>query len=396
MMGFTSISADLMSFRRCFLLLCLLGCWCRTPAQLSALQQYVGQAARSLDFAPSAAHQLAFLDSLLQNKRIVLLGESSHGTEEYSQVKLELIRYLHQKLGFRVVLFESPIVPGAYFQLAADTAQAADLVRNCLQDVWHTYSVRELFGYLQAAHMAFGGFDPQCIPSPYNEGLFEAAFPDEPALQQEAITLERSVAAALAAGGQYATLKDSFSNRYSHLTRQLSARQLTPIQRYVQQIASSSADYYARLHAGNQRDSSMARNLIWLAEQYYPHEKIVVWAHNAHIDNDPQHKARFMGKLLAAHFKEQLYTIGLYMGSGSTALNNRQVIPVKRPLKGSLEALLGHTGLPVAFLETRNAHFDRKIRTWHWGKDRHRLNLARSYDAVIFIRQVSPARYLPE
>jgi erythromycin esterase len=43
---------------------------------------------RELNPAGDAYHGLSFLDTLLKDKRIVLLGESSHGTEEYSQVKL--------------------------------------------------------------------------------------------------------------------------------------------------------------------------------------------------------------------------------------------------------------------------------------------------------------------
>lgn len=50
---------------------------------------------------------LYFLEPLLQNKRIVFLGENGHGVAEHSQIKTKMIKYLHKKLGFRVLAFES-------------------------------------------------------------------------------------------------------------------------------------------------------------------------------------------------------------------------------------------------------------------------------------------------
>ena len=31
------------------------------------------------------------------------------------------------------------------------------------------------------------------------------------------------------------------------------------------------------------RDQAMLENLLWLAEEIYPTEKFIVWAHNDHI-----------------------------------------------------------------------------------------------------------------
>ena len=50
---------------------------------------------------------LAFLDEYVKDKRIVLLGENGHGIAEHNEIRVRMIRYLHAKLGFRVLAFES-------------------------------------------------------------------------------------------------------------------------------------------------------------------------------------------------------------------------------------------------------------------------------------------------
>ena len=50
---------------------------------------------------------LEFLKPLLIDKRLVYLGENTHGAAEYSSSKVRLIQYLHQELGYDVIAFES-------------------------------------------------------------------------------------------------------------------------------------------------------------------------------------------------------------------------------------------------------------------------------------------------
>ena len=53
-------------------------------------------------------------------------------------------------------------------------------------------------------------------------------------------------------------------------------------------------------------------------------------------------------------------------------------------------------GFKTAFVETNNSSFDKKIKTFYWGKNTQKLNLSKSYDAVILINGVSPPNYLNE
>jgi erythromycin esterase len=352
-----------------------------------------GQVAREINPVAPAYQGLSFLDTLLQGKRIVMLGESSHGTEQYSQTKFELIRYLHEKLGYKVLLFESPMSGCSYLNMATDTA-AGELLRNSLQALWHTETVRQLFGYAKSNGMLLGGFDPQFVLSPYARLFYSRAVNDLPAIQETLLRLETRVTETFRTPSLYLSLKDSFSTAYKGLVEQMDKLSLSPLQQWVRQLVFINGHYYAGINRGEERDSCMAKNIIWLAENLYKGEKIIVWAHNTHIDKTATAPKRLMGKALADHFKDQLYAVGLYMVNGTTALNDRRIVAVKPPLKGSLEEVLLAKGFRTTFAETDIPAFNRPISTWHWGYEKQRLNVHKSFDAVILVDGVGPPKYL--
>lgn len=68
---------------------------------------------------------LAFLQPILADKRIVSLGEASHGATEYNSVKVRLIKYLHEKLGYNVIAFESNLADAAAAYTQVQEPEAA-------------------------------------------------------------------------------------------------------------------------------------------------------------------------------------------------------------------------------------------------------------------------------
>lgn len=347
------------------------------------------QHAKEINTTAPGFKGFSFLDTMLQNKRIVLLGESSHGTEEYSAAKLQLIQYLQEKLGFKVLLFESPMTNTAYANIATNVP-GKELIRNSIQSFWHTATVAQVFDYSKKNNIQLGGFDPQYMRSPYPALLYIQAFNDQPAIKNTLLQLDSRIAETLTQPRLFLSLKDSLSTAFAALNNQLAILQLSPLQQWVKQMVTTNISYYARIEEGDQRDSCMAKNIIWLAEHLYPNEKIIIWAQNAHIDKSPNHK-KMMGKLLAAHFKDQLYAVGFYMINGTTALNNGQPITVKEPFKGSLETALAARGFKSTFIETKHAPFDRRIPTLHMGKDKQVINPQKSFDAIILINGVHAA-----
>ncbi|HEU4549948.1 MAG TPA: hypothetical protein VFS01_09635, partial [Rhizomicrobium sp.] len=73
---------------------------------------------RSLDFADEDFSDLAPLGAAIGRARLVQLGEPSHGAGTCFAAKARIVRYLHQRHGFDVLIWES----GLYDVALADAA----------------------------------------------------------------------------------------------------------------------------------------------------------------------------------------------------------------------------------------------------------------------------------
>ncbi|XGA14761.1 erythromycin esterase family protein [Paenibacillus thiaminolyticus] len=115
------------------------------------------------------AERFADLDGLkplLQDKRIVYLGESSHGAAEYNSAKTRLIQYLHQELGFNVVAFETNLgnAASAYGHIRGREPVAT--MKDSIFRIWQAQETVPLFQYIKDTHntktpLALAGFDMQ-------------------------------------------------------------------------------------------------------------------------------------------------------------------------------------------------------------------------------------------
>jgi erythromycin esterase-like protein len=115
---------------------------------------------------------------------------------------------------------------------------------------------------------------------------------------------------------------------------------------------------WARGRVGNLiavRDSSMAANVRWIADEARRGSKVVLWAHNAHVAKNPGR----MGQWLADHYGKDMVVIGFATNDGGyTAftdggLRSDNVLQPGPP--HSLEAYAHATGLPCFLLDLRAA-----------------------------------------
>lgn len=110
---------------------------------------------------------LDFLAEVLNGKRIVQLGESSHGTAEFSAIKVRIIKYLHERLGYNVIAFESS-VGGCHIQDLDLNLRAPKpkVGVECIFTIWNTADLNELARYIYSTRQTtrplhVAGFDIQ-------------------------------------------------------------------------------------------------------------------------------------------------------------------------------------------------------------------------------------------
>lgn len=153
----------------------------------------------------------------------------------------------------------------------------------------------------------------------------------------------------------------------------------------------------------------MAKNLKWLAEQAYPGEKIVLWAHNGHVRFGSEVGGKSMGAWLREYFGRNLYVVGFAFRRGqlrAEAITNgrphlgTQTVPPAP--EGSGAAILNAAGIPLFFLDMSEPADDNPLRRWlamsHlyysvgavWQTENADANLSpealsKSYDGLIFV-----------
>jgi erythromycin esterase len=375
---------------------------------------------------------LAFLEPLLKNVDVVQLGENGHGMAESLLLKTRLARFLHERLGFTVLAFESSLYLGAQGDARAADATARTTLLGSTLGVWHTEEVLPLFEYLRSTRasarpLRLAGFDVQPIGSgkKTRPAFFKAivTVADE-AYAQEVESLDAEFIAEYDKGrasrvAYYRANRDRLIAAYERLA-QFVDRNRAAIERArgreatvtAEREAASMAAYVRFQSAPDMveyaevRDRAMADNVLAIARRMFPGEKVIVWAHNYHTSyaNEriepraeifPGVRARAMGGFLKAALGPRLFTIGVSHYSGEAVDNSRAKYPIPPAPPGSLDDRLHAAGGPLAFFDLRSAAWAREPGVWRYnGQHAQTLVPAEQYDAIVAIATVTPPRFL--
>jgi erythromycin esterase len=367
---------------------------------------------------------LQFLKPLLAGKRVVQLGESGHGVSEFSLIKARLIKFLHQELGYDVLAVEGSLAQCFHADRAAIQQGPRDMMGNCLFGTMNHRELLPAFAHLQTTRKEghpfnLAGFDNQDsgIDHAVTDTRMQAMLTTlSPPLAARLVQMDgdlRNQYAKMAYGPMAAAQAGAMAAFYDEVALALAAgrAQLLAIgcpadeadmavqyfksrARLVQQLASTPAK------SSDLRDQAMADNMEFLMDKLYPGRKVVVYAHNAHIAYQAvPNGGTPMGSHLARRRKSEIYTIGLYMGRGHAAYNNGAAYQIGAPKPDSIEAALANGGLKYAFIDLSKARTGPGS-AWmtqpglvrEWGNLEGHITPASTYDALIYIDEVTPAR----
>jgi erythromycin esterase-like protein len=289
------------------------------------------------------------------DKRVVMLGEATHGTSEFYQARAAITRRLIEHHGFNIVAVEADWPDAAAIDryIRQRSARGTSNIfqrfpswmwRNAEFSAFVTWmhdansqredpsrqiafygldlynmsdSIATVLQYLDktdpdaaaVARERYGCLTPwQSDPATYGRAVLTSGYRkcEEAVLQQCRDLLQRR-------------LEDSAEDGDEFLDAAQSARLLASAERYYRIM------YYGGRQVWNLRDSYMAETLEHLLDARGPNAKAVVWAHNSHIgdarhtDMGIVHEEVNLGELCRHKFEGETALIGFGTHDGKVA-----------------------------------------------------------------------------
>jgi len=299
------------------------------------------------------------LDNLLDrigDSRLVLLGEASHGTAEFYEMRARITRELIEKKGFNVIAVEADWPDAAHIDHYIHGASPDPLLESTPFSrfptwMWANHSVLEFTRWLKAHNEKIAA--PQQQVGFYGLDLYSLYSSIEMVLNYlEKVDPETAQVARMRYGclmpwaddpGMYgqvtitrqyreceedvlATLQDLLRKRMDYsmadgerfFDAEQNARLVADAERYYRTM------YYAENSSWNQRDQHMFDTLRSVLAFRGPESKAVIWEHNSHIGDAraTQMSARGefnIGQLVRQKYPDAAYLIGFGTDHGTVA-----------------------------------------------------------------------------
>jgi len=394
--------------------------------------------------AGNGSADLQPLKSVIGGARIVALGEATHGTREFFQLKHRLLEFLVTELGFTTFAIEAnwPESLAVNDYVLHGRGDPAKVLAGLHFWTWNTEEVLDQIQWMRQynaddgheSKVTFAGFDAQytavaattimryltrvdpAFASQISSGLavFEKECRDYSALSEADVELLHSTVQTLTE--RLLAAQETYADR-STMHGWLLARQHARILRQVDDQRRTGEDAKARYMI---RDRAMAENVEWILEQEGPRCKMVVWAHNGHVARDPRGvfdgTVVSMGMHLARKFGQELVVVGFAFGEGAFQAvvkeeGNRQAlreVDVGPAPDDTLEAVLARSGIPAFLVDLRQVDEDvaacleepqvtREIGAFFQSPEDMRQTIAprERYDVLAFIARTTRARPNP-
>jgi protein-L-isoaspartate(D-aspartate) O-methyltransferase len=343
----------------------------------------------------------AHLGGLLErigDARVVLLGEATHGTAEFYQMRSRITRELVLHRGFGVVAVEADWPDAAQIDRRVrhqpPAAHPAVPFERFPRWMWRNAEVGELVDWLRELNgdrppdrrVSFRGLD---LYSMYTSIQAVLDYLDRVDREAAAIARDRYACLTPLARSPEAYGRLALTGRYRtceaavlDMLRQLLARRLELASddgegffdalRNAEVIVSAEqyyrAMYYGRVESWNLRDRHMFATLDALLAFHGPESKAVVWEHNSHVGDAAATELGDLGetnvgRLCREAFGAGAFAVGFGTDHGRVVAAPEwgaaaELMTVRPAQPGSYEALCHETGVGAFLLPLRHPRRD--------------------------------------
>ncbi len=382
------------------------------------------------------------LKTMIGDSRLVALGEATHGTSEFFQLKHQVLRRLVQDFGFRVFAIEDNqvAVEAVNDYILNGKGTGRESIRGMFA-VWNTQEVLHMIEWMRSYNethsddpLYFVGFDMQEFKRPY-EALM-AFLKDEDLMPYQ--DCQRLLEDLKDRHQQSFSLADSVKLKWMNQAKEVhrlvagQARDLIEKAESIEEkVAVQEGIHYSRLiaqyaenlyrgHWSLYRDQAMADNVMWLLEQRFPDEKIMLWAHDVHISkaqhSNPNwnlHQSLSMGRFIAERYPAyKAFGIATYQGAYLAQKSYTDFTKIHCPLYPGPEGSLDEALHQVSLKKGQNSFFLPFFKHEKWLNQvvahrfaNHvsidygywqRISVPYQFDGLFFIDQTGPASYIPK
>jgi len=387
--------------------------------------------------------------SPLKSSKIVLLGEQTHYDGAVFDKKVEIIKQLHEKLGFNIIIFESGMYDNyKAYKLYKNKKESLSIYNQSIYPIWtETSAFKELLDYVsQNPEMKILGFDSQ------EASLFKEYFISDlkQLLTQNSINISDAIYTKIEKTLAYRDIETYVNNKNDSLdlynTFNLIENHISTIKnknldaKMIEQTFKSVVSDFdfdlkvaqkEKIYIQNPRDKQMAENLIFLQNQY-PNEKIIAWGASYHfadkidtfeytattedylteLHNLSKKLTSYsvatlnkeiksikelqyaipMGKLLKKHYGKDVYSMGFTSYSGTYFGADEIEFPILEPPKNSLEAIL-YSKESKSKLIDKSEYPEANFYTSTLGYTPFYANWSNIFDGIYYIPKMYPPKY---